>query len=157
MNISKLKITFSIPEKYASQVKVNSNLTFMVSGSALKYNAKVYAIEPEVDIQTRTLQIRAIAENKDGKLLPGTFADVELPLEVVKNAIIIPTEAIIPIQNGKKVFITEKGKAKEIMIETTTRTDASVLVLSGLKAGDTVITGGVMNLKNDMPVKVKVK
>ncbi|WP_309608108.1 efflux RND transporter periplasmic adaptor subunit [Flavobacterium sp.] len=156
VNISKLKITFSIPEKYASQVKVNSNLTFMVSGSTTKYNAKVYAIEPEVDIQTRTLQIRAIAENKDGKLLPGTFAEVELPLEVVKNAIIIPTEAIIPIQNGKKVFISEKGKAKEIMIETTTRTDASVLVLSGLKSGDTVITGGVMNLKNDMPVKVKV-
>lgn len=157
VNISKLKITFSIPEKYVSQVKVNSNLTFMVSGSALKYNAKIYAIEPEVDIQTRTLKIRAIAENKDGKLLPGTFADVELPLEVIKNAIIIPTESIIPIQNGKKVFITNKGKAKEVSIETATRTDSSILVLSGLKSGDTLITSGVMNLKNEMPVKVKVK
>ena len=157
VNISQLKITFSIPEKYASEVKMGSKLTFMVSGSSEKYNAKVYAIEPEVDTQTRTLQIRAVAENKDGKLLPGTFADVELPLEVIKDAIIIPTEAVIPIQNGKKVFISDKGKAKEIKIETTTRTDASVLVLSGLKSGDTVITGGVMSLKNDMPVKVKVR
>ncbi len=157
VNRNKLKITFSVPEKYASQVKLNSNLTFRVSGSSVKYTAKVYAIEPEVDVETRTLRIRAITDNKDEKLLPGTFADVELPLEVIKDAIIIPTEAIIPVQNGKKVFITNKGKAKEVLIETATRTDASILVLSGLKYGDTLIISGVMNLKNEMPVKVKVK
>jgi membrane fusion protein (multidrug efflux system) len=49
------------------------------------------------------------------------------------------------------------GKAKESMIETTTRTDASVLVLSGINAGDTLITGGVMSLKEDDAVKVKIK
>jgi membrane fusion protein, multidrug efflux system len=156
VNIGKLKITFSIPEKYASQVKANTNLTFTVSGSDAKYIAKVYAIEPEVAIATRTLQVRAIAENKDGRLLPGTFANVELPLDIIKDAIVVPTEAIIPVQNGKKVFISENGKAKEIMVETATRTDASILVLSGLKAGDTLLTSGVMTLKNDTPVKVAV-
>jgi membrane fusion protein (multidrug efflux system) len=70
---------------------------------------------------------------------------------------VIPSEAIVPVQNGKKVFILKNGKAKEKMIETTTRTDASVLVLSGIKAGDTLITGGVMSLKEDDVVKVKVK
>ena len=106
---------------------------------------------------TRTLQIRAITDNKDGKLLPGTFANVELPLDIIKDAIVIPTESIIPIQNGKKVFIANNGKAKEVQVETATRTDASVLVLSGLKAGDTVITSGVMSLKNEDLVKVKTK
>ena len=157
VNSEKLKITFSIPEKYVSQLKPNTNLTFTVSGSNEKYNAKVYAIEPEVAIATRTLQIRAITENKSGKLFPGTYANVELPLDIIKDAIVVPSEAIIPIQNGKKVFISVGGKAKEIRIETTTRTDASVLVLSGLNAGDTLITSGVMSLKNDTPVKVKVK
>jgi membrane fusion protein (multidrug efflux system) len=157
VNINKLKITFSIPEKYANQVRHNTNLSFTVSGSTEKYNAKIYAIEPEVQISTRTLQIRAIADNKDGKLLPGIFANVELPLDIIKDAIVIPSEAIVPIQNGKKVFISNNGKAKEINIKTTTRTDTSVLVLSGLKAGDTLITGGVMSLKNDTPVKVMVK
>lgn len=157
VNTGKLKITFSIPEKYASQVKTNTNITFTVSGSTENYTAKVYAIEPEVAVATRTLQVRAIAENKNGKLLPGTFADVELPLDIIKDAIVVPTEAIIPVQNGKKVFIFSNGQAKEVMIETATRTDASILVLSGLKAGDTIITSGVMSLKNETPVTVKIK
>jgi membrane fusion protein (multidrug efflux system) len=156
VNMGKLKITFSIPEKYAGQVKMNSNLSFTVSGSDAKYLAKVYAIEPGVDVATRTLQIRAIADNKDGNLFPGTFADVELPLDIIKDAIVVPTEAIIPIQNGKKVFIAENGKAKEVKVETATRTDASILVLSGLKAGDTLLTSGVMTLKNETPVKVAI-
>ncbi|MFV5689919.1 efflux RND transporter periplasmic adaptor subunit [Flavobacterium sp. ZT3R25] len=157
VNIGKLKITFSIPEKYATQVKTNTQLTFTVAGSTEKYAAKVYAIEPGVEVATRTLQVRAIAENRNGKLLPGTFANVELPLDIIKDAIIIPSEAIIPVQNGKKVFISSNGKAKEVMIETATRTDASILVLSGLKAGDTVLTSAVMSLKDEIPVKVKVK
>ena len=157
VNTGKLKITFSIPEKYASQVKTNTTISFTVSGSTEKYTAKVYAIEPEVAVATRTLQVRAIADNKSGKLLPGTFADVELPLDIIKDAIVVPTEAIIPVQNGKKVFISSNGQAKEVMIETATRTDASILVLSGLKAGDTIITSGVMSLKNETPVTVKIK
>ncbi len=157
VNTGKLKITFSIPEKYASQVKSNTIIRFKVAGSEDRYSAKIYAIEPEIAVATRTLQVRAIAENKDGKLLPGTFADVELPLDIIKDAIVVPTEAIIPVQNGKKIFISSNGLAKEIMIETATRTETSVLVLSGVKEGDTVITNGVMSLKNDDPVKVILK
>lgn len=157
VNTGKLKITFSIPEKYATQVKTNTNITFTISGSTEKFTAKVYAIEPEVAVATRTLQVRAIADNKNGKLLPGTFADVELPLDIIKEAIVVPTEAVIPVQNGKKVFISSNGQAKEVMIETATRTEASILVLSGLKAGDTIITSGVMSLKNETPVSVKIK
>lgn len=156
VNIGKLKITFSIPEKYASQIKINSNLSFTVAGTTQKYTARVYAIEPEIAVDTRTLQIRAIAENKDGKLLPGSFANVELPLSTIKDALIVPSEAIVPVQNGKKVFITENGTAKEVMVETETRTAKDILVLKGLKAGDTVLTTGVMALKNDTKVKVAV-
>ncbi|EIA07490.1 efflux RND transporter periplasmic adaptor subunit [Flavobacterium frigoris] len=156
VNIGKLKITFSIPEKYATQVTNNTTIRFTVGGSTKTYTAKIYAIEPTVEIATRTLQVRAIALNKDGKLLPGTFANVELPLDVIKDAIVVPSQAVIPVQNGKKVFISDMGKAKEVMVESATRTDASLLILSGLKAGDTVITSGIMSLKNDASVKVTV-
>ncbi|QBN17509.1 efflux RND transporter periplasmic adaptor subunit [Flavobacterium nackdongense] len=156
INNNQLKISFSIPEKYANQVKSNTKLSFTVAGSTEKFTASIYAIEPEVEIATRTLQVRAITENRDGKLLPGTFANVELPLDIIKDAVVIPSEAIIPVQNGKKVFISNMGKAKEVMVETATRTDASVLVLSGLKAGDTLITSGVMSLKEEDAVKVKI-
>lgn len=156
VNTGKLKITFSIPEKYASQVKSGSIIDFTVSGSDKTYTAKIYAIEPEVAVATRTLQIRAIADNIDGKLFPGTFADIKLPLNIIKNAIVVPSQAIVPVQDGKKVFIADHGKAKEVMVDATTRTDSSILILSGLKAGDTLITSGVMSLKNEAPIKVKV-
>ncbi len=156
VNISQLKITFSIPEKYAQTMKVNQELTFTTSGSKEIYKAKIYAIEPEIEIESRTLKIRAIAENKEGKLIPGTFASVSLPLEKLKNALLVPSEALIPIQNGKKIFVSENGKAKEIIVETGARTDKDILILSGLKAGDTILTSGVMTLKNGSPVKVKL-
>jgi membrane fusion protein (multidrug efflux system) len=157
VNTSKLKITFSIPEKYANQVQMNSVLSFKVAGSDENYTAKIYALEPEISVNTRTLQVRAVAENEKGKLFPGTFAEVVFPLDKINNAILIPTEAIIPVQNGKKVFVSNAGKAHEIMVETGTRTATSVLILSGLKVGDTILTSGIMSLKEEAPVKVKIK
>lgn len=155
VNTKQLKITFSIPEKYASRMKLDSELTFTVSGSKEEYKAKIYAIEPMVDLATRTLKMRAIAENPEGKLYPGTFANVILPLETVEDALLVPTESLIPIQNGKMIFIAEGGKAKQIKVETGSRTDSSVRVISGLKPGDTILTSGVMSLKEGVPVKVK--
>lgn len=157
VNTSQLKITFSIPEKYAQTMKVNQSLTFTTSGSKEIYNAKIYAIEPTIETESRTLKIRAITENKDGKLIPGTFANVSLPLAKLENALLVPTEALIPIQNGKKIFVSENGKAKEIIVETGARTDRDILITSGLKIGDTILTSGVMTLKNGSPVKVKLQ
>lgn len=156
VNTTQLKITFSIPEKYASKMKVGSKLSFTTSDSKERHTATVYAIEPEVEVATRTLKMRAIAENPEGKLYPGTFANVELPLETVADALLVPSEALIPIQNGKKIFISEGGKAKEIIVETGARTDSLVRVISGLKAGDTILTSGVMTLRNGTPVAVKL-
>ena len=157
VNTSKVKITFSIPEKYVSQIKQNAKLTFSISGSDKKYSASIYAVEPGVDVNTRTLQVRAIADNDRGELLPGSYATVTLPLDKIVNAIVVPTEAIIPVQNGKKVFVSYNGFAKEVLVETAIRTDASIIVLSGLKAGDTIVTGGVMSLKAEAPIKVTIK
>lgn len=156
VNSTQVKITFSIPEKYASQVKVKSKITFTIAGSNEKFVAEIYAIEPAIDVATRTLRVRALAQNGEGKLIPGTFANVSLPLDKLQDALLIPTQAIIPVQNGKKVFVSVNGKAKEVMVETGARTDKDVLVLSGLKVGDTVLTTGLLTLKNEAPVKTVV-
>lgn len=152
-----LKITFSIPEKYATEITKNAEITFTVPNVNEKFKAKIYALEPEIEATTRTLKIRALTNNPNGILLPGTFANIDLPLKNIKDAIIIPTEAIIPVQEGKKVFIANNGKAKEVKVETLTRTDKDVVITSGLKVGDTVLTSGVMSLKEDADIKVKVK
>lgn len=156
VNNSQVKITFSIPERYASLMKVNSKLSFSTAGGKESYSATIYAIDPAIEQATRTLQIRAIAENSEENLIPGTFANISLPLENFDNAILIPTEAIIPIQNGKKVYVLEKGKAKEVFIETGTRTEKEILVTTGLKIGDTLITSGIMAIKPGSAVKVKI-
>jgi membrane fusion protein (multidrug efflux system) len=154
---NEVKITFSIPEKYANEIKINDVIEFTVSGTNEIYKATIYAIEPSVDVTTRTLLVRAKAINKDGKLFPGTYANVKLPLTEINDAILIPSEAIIPIQDGKKVFIAQQGKAKEVKIETGTRTEELILVTRGLKAGDTIITSGIMSLKPETAIQVTLK
>lgn len=154
---NQVKISFSIPEKYASEVENNTQIQFTIPNHPEKFTAKIYAIEPEIEIATRTLKIRALGENPDGKLIAGTFATVELPLKNIKNAIRIPSEAVVPVQDGKVVYIANNGKAKEVKIETITRTAKDVIVTDGVKSGDTLLTSGIMSLKNDADIKVNLK
>lgn len=157
VNTKELKITFSIPEKYSTKVHVGTLLTFTTSDSKEQHSATIYAIEPEVEISTRTLKMRAIAANKEGKLFPGTYANVILPLETIYDALLVPSESLIPVQNGKKIFILENGKAKEIDVEVGARTGSSVRVISGLHVGDTILTYGVMALQDGTAVKVNIE
>ncbi|MFD2098976.1 efflux RND transporter periplasmic adaptor subunit [Flagellimonas iocasae] len=154
VNTDELKITFSVPEKYASQISVGTVLTFTTSDSNEVYEATIYAIDPEVDIATRTLRMRAVMDNRDKGLYPGAYANVQLPLETVNDALLVPTEALIPVQNGKKIFVYRDGVAKEIDVEIGARTGSVVRVLTNLKPGDTVLTYGVMALKDGAPVDV---
>ncbi|NUM30990.1 MAG: efflux RND transporter periplasmic adaptor subunit [Bacteroidetes bacterium] len=151
--LNPIKIDFSIPEKYVEIVKVGDIIQFNVEGSNIKHNARVYAIEPKVDLNTRTLQLRAIAENNNN-LLPGSFAKIDLPLAKIENALMIPTEAIIPVLKGKTVFAYRNGKAEQIKVETGIRTDTKIQIVSGLQIGDSIITTGIMQLRNGSPVKV---
>ncbi|MFM7855351.1 MAG: efflux RND transporter periplasmic adaptor subunit, partial [Flammeovirgaceae bacterium] len=114
----------------------------------------VYAVEPRIDPETRTLKIRALSENKSGRLIPGQFVKVQLILKSIDDAILVPSEAVIPDQGGKKVFIADNGKAKEVKIETGIRTEKSLEVLSGLKAGDTLLTTGILQLRQGIEIKI---
>lgn len=156
VNTDELKITFAIPEKYASQVHVGTEMTFTTSDSRQDYTATIYAIDPEVDITTRTLRMRAIMDNRNNILYPGAYANVKLPLETVNDALLVPSEALIPVQNGKQVFILKDGKAKQVDVEIGARTGKAVRVLTNLHPGDTILTYGIMALKDGTPVKVEL-
>lgn len=156
LSANPVKIGFSIPEKYVSQLKNNSDIYFSIDGNNKTFTGKVFAIEPGINEQTRTLQIKALAANPNNELLPGSFAKVKLALSAIKDAMLIPTEAVIPVLKGKVVYVSKNGKAQQVAIETGTRTADQVLVLSGLSVGDTVLTTGAMALKPDADVKVKI-
>ena len=149
-----VKITFSIPEKYASHMRPNAEIMFSTDGNAKKYKASVYALEPSIDENTRTLSIRAIAKN-DGSLISGSFCKVELEMSEIQNAILVPNESLIPILKGKKVFIAKNGKASEVIVKTGLRTDRFVQITEGLKAGDTLVTSGIMSIKEGSSLKLK--
>lgn len=149
-----VKVTFSIPEKYATHMKPNAEIIFSTDGNSAKNKAVVYAMEPSIDENTRTLSIRAIAKN-NGSLISGSFCKVELEMSEIKDAILVPNESLIPILKGKKVFIVKNGKASEVIVKTGVRTDRFVQITEGLKAGDTLVTSGIMSIKEGSSLKLK--
>jgi membrane fusion protein (multidrug efflux system) len=153
-NNSPAKIEFAIPSRYSSMVSAGRDIYFKVESDTTRYAGKVYAIEPRIDPETRTLKLRALADNTKGALLPGQFVELELIMGTSNNALLIPTESVVPEQSGKKVFVLENGKVKEAKIETGLRTDLSLEVLSGLEPNDTLLTTGILQLRAGMAVQI---
>lgn len=150
-----MKLDFFVPEKYASLVKVNGQLVFTTEATNEKYYAVVIAVEPKVETSTRTIQVRAKTDNKSGRLFSGSFVRIEFSLEETENALMIPTESIIPILKGQKIFVSRGGKAEEVKVETGLRIENKVQILKGVQPGDTVITTGIMQLKQGSLLNIK--
>lgn len=154
-NNSPAKIEFSVPSRYSAQVEAGKEIRFTIENDTSRvFAGEVYAVEPRINEETRTLKLRALADNKKGLLLPGQFVKVDLILNSKSNALLIPTQAVIPDQRGQKVFIANSGKAKEVGIQTGTRTNLKIEVLSGLQAGDTIIVTGILQLRNGLPIRL---
>jgi membrane fusion protein (multidrug efflux system) len=152
--MSPLKVDFSVPEKYSGMVKIGNNLDFTVEGQDKKYTAKVYAIEPTIDIQTRNILLRASYPNNDRSLLPGRFVSIELTTKDINNALCVPTQSIIPEAGKEKIFVVKSGLVKQTFVQTGIRTDKLVEILSGANVNDTVLTTGILQAKPEMPVKL---
>ncbi|MDB5258379.1 MAG: efflux transporter periplasmic adaptor subunit [Chitinophagaceae bacterium] len=151
--LTPMKIDFAIPEKYIELVKKGDPVDFSTEGVQEVFKAKVFAIEPKIDLATRTLKIRALCYDHKNKLLPGAFVKVNMAKES-SNSILIPTEGLIPELKGYKVFFYRNGKAIAGAVTPGTRTDSQIVILKGIAEGDTIITTGLMQMKNEMPVKI---
>lgn len=144
-----LKMDFTLPEKYSNDVKAGTMVKFTTEGRRDTMKASVYAVDAKIDPDTRTLRIRARFENANGKLSPGAFTRVSIPLRQ-QRGIMIPTQAIIPQTRGKSVIIARDGKAVLRPVETGLRTADKIEILHGLEEGDTIVTKGVMFVKPQM-------
>ena len=153
-NISRIKIDFSIPEKYSGIIKDGRQISFKMQGNNNQYTGTVYAVEPKIDRETRTLKVRAISSNIKSEIYPGAFAEIELSLQEIDKAILIPTEAVVPDIEGQKVFLFNQGKAVSVAIETGIRREGLVQIIKGIQPGDTLITSGIMQIRPGMPVKI---
>jgi len=152
--IHPLKLDFEVPETYVHQIGVGSEVTFSTVESSESRKAVIYAIEPGINPQTRTMLVRARVDNQNGRLLPGRFAHVILKVDINPNAVMVPTEAIIPVIDGQKIFISDGGRAKGVSVNTGIRTENFVEIKEGLNPGDTVITTGLMSLAEGERLKI---
>jgi membrane fusion protein (multidrug efflux system) len=152
---SQLKLDFTLPERYSNKVNRGQLVSFTTEGSSKVYNASIIATESSVSEENRSLIVRSVVTNNDGKLLPGHFVKVKTNFDPESDALMVPSQAIIPQARGKKVAVYRNGVANFEDIETGARDSANVQVLTGLKVGDTIITTGLMSLKPGGKVELK--
>lgn len=148
-----LKLDFSIPEKYSSLIRPGQTVTFTTEGNSKTWSAVVQATEQSIMADTRNLQVRALVRGNAGDLLPGAFAEVSLTLGNKTQALLIPSQAIIPQARDKKVFVSRGGKVQSVTVKTGVRQAGMVEVTEGLAAGDTIAITGILFLRPDMPMQ----
>ena len=154
VNIDPAKVTFSVPERYLSMIKAGTKISFTIESSRKSFTAVVYAIEPAIDLSSRTITVRAKAANPDNLLKAGAFAKINLRLDQIAKTIMVPTQCVIPDLKDNKVFIYHNGIAEAKTVKTDLRTDTRIEITSGLKAGDSLIVSGLIQIRNKVPLKV---
>ena len=150
--VGQMKIDFTVPEKYIPQIRNGQYVNFSIAGNNTKYAARVSATESNITENTRSLQVRAIVQGDNSGLTPGAFARVQLSFDPDPNAIVLPTQVVIPQARGKKVYVYNNGVAKFVEVTTGIRDSATLQVTSGLKVGDTVLLTGLLSLRPDAKV-----
>jgi membrane fusion protein, multidrug efflux system len=153
-DIDPMKVEFSAPEKHARRLKPGTEITVRVGDSPDKYVGTVYAVEAMIDPDTRTIKARAKIPNPGGDLIPGAFAKVEITLEELPDAIVIPSGAVIPRINDEIVYLCQNGLARMAPVTTGIRTDSGTQITQGLTLGDTLIISGLLQLADGKAVQI---
>jgi membrane fusion protein (multidrug efflux system) len=154
-DIDPVKIEFSVPEAYARDLAVGDPVRFGIKGHDGEFLGSVYALEPAIDLETRSLTLRAIAANPERELLPGAFAEVRVAVREVPDALSLPAIAVVPELGGKKVFVLEEGRAQPRVVETGIRTETRVQITRGLEPGERVIVSNIPRLRAGIAVEVE--
>ena len=149
----KVKIDFTIPEDYSSVLKVGATVDVEMDQSGKKRQARIIAMEPQVNLATRNMTVRAILENSDAN--PGSFAKVSVNAGMDKKAILIPTNALIPDDKNNQLVLVKNGKASYVNVAAGIRLSNNVEITSGIQVGDTVVVTGVLFARPNAPLQVR--
>ncbi|MFN8972432.1 MAG: efflux RND transporter periplasmic adaptor subunit [Alphaproteobacteria bacterium] len=152
-----MKVDFSIPETQSRQLRVGQKIDITVEAVPGQiFAGEVFAIDPQVDVSGRAVALRATIENHDFILKPGFFARVSLLVERKPNALLVPEAAIVPQGNDKFVYrITPENTVTLTPVTLGARKEGRVEILSGLNAGDQVVTSGQIKLREGAAVSLK--
>lgn len=149
---SSIKLDFGVPEKYAGSLEVGAEVHFTVQGVPEAQVGRIYAVEPRIDQATRTQRMRAQSANAAGALVPGAFAEIEVVLPE-REGFTIPAAALIPELKGHRVLLCVEGKAVSQSVVIGARTADRVEIAEGVKAGDSLITSAILQLRPGAAVR----
>lgn len=142
-----------IPELRAAGTKATVEVAFQ--NELTLGGGKVAFIENTVDPQTGTILVRAIFENADEKLWPGTLASVRVTLRTDANVVTVPAEAVQSGQKGTFVFVIENNVAKVRPVKVLRTMDGESILSEGLNGGETVVTDGQLSLRDGIRVEIR--
>jgi multidrug efflux system membrane fusion protein len=156
--MSPIYVMFGVPERYIPDLRAaESNATVeatLQNGNTIS-NGHVAFIENSVDPQTGTILVRALFDNQDEKLWPGTLASVRVSLRTDKSVIAVPSESIQNGQRGNFVFVVENGTAKVRDVTVARTVDGESVITKGLKGDETIVTDGQLSLRDGTRVDIK--
>jgi len=153
-NISKIKVDFSLPERFLTLVKIGQT----VKSHSDAYQDKVFiglvtSIDSRVDSITRMIKVRAEIDNKDHLLRAGMLLNIQID-QKVETVLQLPESAIIPVEDKHYVFIAQDGKAKRIAIVIGRRKPGVVEVISGIAEGTDVVVEGALKLRDGSDINI---
>jgi len=150
-DVSRIKVDFPLPERYAGEVKSGQKFTFTVAGNGQVFDGTVAVIEPAIDAATRSLLVRGLCLEPKG-LLPGGFAEVSLTLDMQGAGFMVPSQALVPSPRGQGVYVIADGKARLQTVQIGIRTDDRVQVLRGLNEGEVVAVTNLLRIRPGVEV-----
>jgi membrane fusion protein, multidrug efflux system len=147
-----LKVEFSVPEKYSNKLVRGKKFTLQINGFDSVISSSVYAVEVAINKQSRDLKARGYIHNANGNITPGGFAKIALTLEEYPSGILVPTYALVSEINGVFAWVIKNGKVTKVQLNPGARTAKEILILNGLTPGDTLVTTGLLMVREGMAV-----
>ena len=152
--VSPHRATFQVPERYAEQVRRGQEVTFQVAAlPGREFAGRVDFVDPIVQLPGRTILVKAQVPNPRGELQAGMFIEARLATAMRPSAVVIPEDAVLPLQGSNFVWVVADGKATRRQVELGVRTPGFVEVKSGVESRETVVTGGQERLSEGAPVQ----
>jgi membrane fusion protein (multidrug efflux system) len=152
--VSPQRATFQVPERYAEQVEAGQSVTFRVASlPGREFTGRVDFVDPIVQLPGRTIMVKARVPNPRRELQAGMFIEARLATAVRPNAVVIPEDAVLPLQGMNFVWVVADGKATRRQVDLGVRTPGFVEVRNGVENAEQVVVGGQERLSEGAPVQ----
>jgi len=147
------RVAFTVPERYASRLKQGQRVVFRIASlPGQEFEGAVDFVDPVVQLPGRTILIKALVPNGRRQLSAGMFAEARLATEVRPRAVVVPEDALLPLQGAFFLWVSKEGKATRRQVGIGVRTPGFVEIRSGVDAGEQVVVGGQERLFEGAPL-----